>query len=168
MVKTVGEGFFLKAMLAGYAADVTPIPVSDMPGYKGIVYGCNYEGVELYLVDRWCKNNSGGSAGTTTIWTGGQPVWVMHYGGIYRAKSVTRFLKKALKHAYSEQQFNGGRGPDVFVSVDEEDKGMVYVNHVRLNTFDEFEGTERIVSFSDENRKGWVVGFHHYWGMNLR
>ena len=161
MVKTIGEEFFFRAMMAGYVAEgVIKAKVADMPGYKEI----RYQDGDFLLVDRWCVNRTTQmSAGTTTMWHVGIPFWFMSYGGYY-PESVINFLKKALGHSYSHSQFIGGRGPYVFADAG---KSLSYVNHPRLNDFDRFEGREEIITTYDDRCVGAVVGYHEYWGMRI-
>ena len=152
------EAAFLTAMQAGYAIEgVSNTKVLDLPGYKEI----RYEDGDFLIVDRWCVNaGSRKSAGTTTIWHKGVPVWFMSYGGYYPTDKAIFFLKHALRHQYcKDRHFNGGRGPTIFAHTY---GNMVYRNRPEVNEFRQFRGREEIISI----REGWI-GYHDYWGMSL-
>jgi len=153
------QAFFFKAMVEGYAAQGSKkTKVADMPGYKEI----RFQDGDFLLVDRWCVNRlTEKSVGTTTIWFENEPVWVMHYGGVY-AESAVAMLKRALAKSYGSYSFVGGRGPRVYVEGTE--KMFAYVNHPRLNDFSKFEGREEIRAVEND---GEQFGFHEYWGMSL-
>jgi hypothetical protein len=141
---------FFKAILAGYAGDGSGVKKEKSPdGYKTLIY----EEGKFRVADRYCVTpHSDKSAGTTTIFFEGQPIWWMSYGGEYH-KSEIPLLKEALSKAYHEQTFCGGRGPETF--------GDLYFNRFRGN-FESFSGTEVINS-----PRGNVLGYHHYLGMSL-
>jgi len=148
------QAFFFRAMREGYAGSGQKTEVADMPGYKEIRFS---EG-DFLLVDRYCvAPNLVKSAGTTTIWFDGVPVWVMNYGGYYEEEAIS-ILKRALSTAYQREEFFGGRGQFVFTN-----GGLLYTNHPRLNDFARFEGREEV--FGTTGRTS--LGFHDYWGMSL-
>jgi len=154
------KSMFFTAMQAGYAVEGSPkVKVIDMPGYKEIRY---VEPPDFLLVDRWCVNpDSGKSAGTTTIWYQGMPVWFMSYGGYY-PDDVVPVLKRALRLTYERCLFVGGRGE----SVGDFENGILYVNTVD-GDFSQFRGREEIIIRSTDTCIGGVAGYHHYWGMSL-
>lgn len=150
------EEFFFRAMVAGWAVGGQKIRIPDLPGYKAMPF----EEGDWRLLDLYCVTpHSPMSAGTTTIWFQGAPVWVMNYGGFYEQSAIP-FLKRALHLAYEAHHFVGGRGPRVFVEIP---LVFVYMNYPRLKDFAKFEGHEEI--FSAET--GDSVGFHDYSGMSL-
>jgi len=160
------RGVFIKAMRAGYAVEgVKKTKVANMPGYKEI----RYEDGQWLLVDRWCVNpNTDRSAGTTTIWHDGWPVWFMSYGGHY-PQSAIPFLKGALGHQYCcEGVFLGGRGPARCLVSDlplSDGPDLIYVNECQ-GDFEHFSGKEKILA--PQPLAGEVlVGYHEYWGMGL-
>jgi len=154
------QSFFFKAMQTGYAVEgIAKTKVADMPRYKEI----RYEDGDFLLVDRWCVNSdSEKSAGTTTIWYQGKPVWFMSYGGIYPERLIPA-LKHALRRTYSKALFNGGRGE----SLGDFEAGVFYVNHVETNDFSQFRGREEIIVRSPGTCIGESRGYHDYWGMSL-
>lgn len=154
------KAFFFKAMQAGYAVEgIKKAKVVDMPGYKEI----RYEDGEWLLVDRWCVNpDSEKSAGTTTIWHEGRPVWFMSYGGYYPEHLVPA-LKKALRLTYEKDTFNGGRGENV----GDFEAGIFYVNTIERGDFSDFRGREEISTRSSESCVGETAGYHEYWGISL-
>lgn len=148
------QEFFLDAMRNGYAANVEKFAIPHMK-HKGISY--KSKDGKLYLIDAYCVNKETDySAGTTTIFEQGQPVWWMSYVGYYQP-DTTQYLKEALKFAYDRNLFFGGRGPDEFNI-----SGYKYKNRSDYNSFDFFSGTETL---SDIN--GNMVGFHRYYGTVL-
>jgi hypothetical protein len=149
------QEFFFKAMVQGWAVGGQKIKIADMPGYKAIPFRDG----DFYLLDCYCVTpNSPKSAGATTIWFRDMPVWVMNYGGLYDKEAIP-FLKRALLKAYEARHFFGGRGPFVFA-----EGSLIYFNQPRVNMFDKFEGREEVFDF----KAGFSLGWHEYWGMNLR
>lgn len=146
--------FFFDAMRNGYAAKVEKIGIPHM-NHKGIPY--KSKDGRLYLIDAYCVNKKTNySAGTTTIFEDGEPVWWMNYHGVYQP-GMTQYLKETLKYAYDRNLFYGGRGPTEFgVS------GYMYKNWLECNSFEYFSGNEQLI---DPN--GNMVGFHRYQGTVL-
>lgn len=150
---------FFSAMRAGYAGEgALKAHVPGMPGHKEIRH--EYED-DLLVVDRWYGNDSGKSAGTTTIYHKERPVWVMNYGGVY-PKECIPFLKQALRSAYATNKWSGGRGPSVLVFPD---SALIYRNMTEINGFARFKGHELILG--TERRSTRTLGYHDYWGMSL-
>lgn len=148
------QSFFFKAMVGGWAVGGQKIKIADMPGYKAIPFRDG----DFYLLDRYCVTpNSPKSAGTTTIWFQGIPVWLMNYGGFYEESAIA-FLKRTLCKTYEAHQFVGGRGPLVCI-----EGSLIYVNQPCLNDFAKFEGREQIL----DAENGMSLGFHEYWGFSL-
>jgi len=127
---------FFEAMMDGYAGGKLRRSVKTLSpdGYKTIEFHMG----DYKVIDRYCVTpHSDFSAGTTTIFHLGVPVWWMTYGGRYSA-AVIPFLKKALYQAYRKNEFNGGRGPGCF-----SEKELVYANFVaERSTFGAFSGEE--------------------------
>jgi hypothetical protein len=150
------KAFFFEAMLQGWVNPKSHAePVEGMPGYKGY----EYRKGGLYLRDVFIVNpETGKSAGNTTILLDDNPVWVMHYGGMY-PKAVINIVKIALTRAYKQEQFCGGRGVICLnVAIP-----FGYFNHINKGTFEDFCGRESV--YHEENKQ--VVGYHDYWGMSL-
>lgn len=152
-MKEVQE-FFFKAMIQGWACGVEKINMPNMPGYKKI----EFRDGNFYLADLYCVTpESDKSAGTTTIWVNGIPVWWMSFNGFYNEKAIA-FLKEALLDVYSKHIFLGGRGPRGFKG-----SGMTYINNPWKNDFSDFEGKEEILVRGTRQSLGW----HRYRGMSL-
>lgn len=146
------QAFFLKAMAEGYARDAEKTTVAELPGSRVIIFA---EG-DFSLKDIYYVGDNGKSAGTTTIWHRGVPVWFMSYGGRYE-KVVIPFLKKCLLSTYSEPRFWGGRGPHHMREGD-----LIYTNVTGRGSFSGFSGGERIYDIHDH-----LHGCHWYHGMLL-
>jgi hypothetical protein len=147
------QEFFFRAMIGGWAtAGSSRILIPTMPGFKGIecVDG------DYRLLDMWCTHpDSIKSSGLTTIWYQNNPVWIMHYGGEYTQEAAA-VVKRALKQAYENRQFYGGRGQSSL----ERGSAMSYVNLIQKNDFADFCGKETVL----DDASGTVVGYHQYWG----
>lgn len=152
-IRDVEDAFF-EAMANGYAQGVQKVEISDLPGSKAITFKSgDYTVMDFYFVNLLSDK----SVGQTVIWYQSVPVWTMHYGGCY-AKIAIPFLKQCLHRAYvDERRFYGGRGP-FFVR----DERFTYVNQVRRDSFDNFEGEERVYDLSEQ-----YLGYHWYRGMSL-
>ena len=148
---------FFQAMLAGYAGDGKGVVREVTPdGHKTLTW----ENEEFRIVDRYCvAEDCRSSAGTTTIFFNGMPIWWMAYAGQY-TKSAIPFLKKALAHAYTKGEFHGGRGPIRF-----QDGSMTYRNHQGNSgfSFGSFDGFEQIIAEDAVE----ALGYHKYFGMLL-
>ncbi len=151
------RSFFFMAMSEGWAAaGDKKIVIADMPGYKAL----SFRDGDFYLLDRYCVNpNTLKSAGTTTIWFQGIPVWVMNYGGFYEEEEIA-FLKRALLWTYQRCIFVGCRGLNGYVEGLE--SSLLYVNHFR-GDFARFDGHEEIFRV----KNGASLGFHEYEGMSM-
>lgn len=147
----VAKEFFFEGMLNGYAANIEPEKDKPKPGWDMV----EYKRGNFHLVDMWLVNpHSYNSGGTTTIHWDGLPIWIMHYGGWYHDAAIDT-LRSALKLAYEERQFLGGRGPAFF-----ESNSCRYTNHVTANSFMNFAGTETIVTTTTRR----ALGTHWYKG----
>jgi hypothetical protein len=147
--------FFFQAMLHGWASGGSKFQIPSLPGFKAI----EYTNGTLRLLDVWSKTpESNKSSGMTTIFFENNPVWIMHYGGLYE-KKASRLVKVALAEAYQKSEFFGGRGPMcVFSDVHK----FFYFNAVAINDFERFKGREEVIDYDRQ-----VLGWHDYWGMSL-
>jgi len=145
---------FFDAILNGYARpssekkSIPHFPNSKVTRYR----------TDLWLViDAWTTNpDTGHSFGSTCIYHKGTlPVWFMQYSGIY-PKSLTWFLKEALKENYKNRRFTGGRGPFQFEPKD--NPRLLYTNNVNCSGFIQFNGRE------DIKQNGILEGYHIYNG----
>lgn len=150
--------FFCQAMTEGWAGNCPKVTITDLPGSKVITF----EDEDLKLVDLYFVGlDSLKSSGTTIIWYQNQPIWIMHYGGIY-PKRVIPFVKRALLANYEHGRFVGGRGPRLYD--DSIDPDYLYINQIREGDASSFSGREEVL---DRKTKGGMFGFHEYWGMRL-
>ena len=152
------EMFFFQAMMQGYADNETKRKTVDMLHHKevDIIQG------DWRCLDRYCVTPlSDKSAGSTTIWYQGIPVWVMNYGGDYKEEAID-FLKLALRSNYEEMIFLGCRGPAIFTHLD---NPLIYTNSMSKDShgFGDFKGCETIKNKSTYT----MLGYHEYWGMSL-
>src|SRR3989344_1077876 len=155
MITVAVREFFCEGMAKGWASGAKATEMPGLgPGFKGFIA----ESGGFRLVDAYCVNEeSGKSAGSTTIWFRDLPVWVMGYGGWYSGE-VGDFLKSALSDTYSRNVFMGGRGPVRMISDLYE-----YHNKVIMGNFIRFSGEERIYTGGGSG----CLGYHDYWGMAL-
>lgn len=151
---SVIEHAFFEAMANGYAQGMQKGTISDLSGSKVIPFELgDYKVVDFYFTTSYSNK----SAGQTVVWHQDVPVWTMHYGGRYE-KTAIPFLKECLHRAYvQERRFYGGRGP-FFVRGER----FTYVNQARNNSFDDFEGEERVFDLNEQ-----CFGYHWYRGMSL-
>jgi len=145
---------FFKGMLRGYArSELTPSKIELLDGSK--VTSSPITELGVTVTDLWQTTpHSDTSWGTTTLSCSGRIVWMMQYWGEYRLEAIP-FLRKALRSAYSEQKFVGGRGRSYFT-----DGEYTYLNITESNDFDNFNGCERVL-----NKNGKLLGWHKYHGM---
>ena len=152
------QEFFFEAMQAGWASGSSKQPVLGMPGYKRI----SYESGGWRLVDEYCtRPASRYSSGTTTIWIEGFIAWIMQYQGWYKPEG-SKVAKAALREAYSNNIWMGGRGPAEFQS-----GGLVYKNEAK-GDFQAFSGQESVVPVGSRGSIIDSVGTHVYRGMWFR
>ncbi|MDP2631730.1 MAG: hypothetical protein Q8P30_03110 [Candidatus Uhrbacteria bacterium] len=157
------QEFFFKAMLHGWAGDGKPIAVTDMPGFKEF----SFQDSKFLLKDRFSSTpESDKSSGTTTIWFQDVPIWNMYYAGWY-TKEASGVVKHALRQAYENEVFRGGRGQPCTLtkqmSPDSQEITVRYNNVLRSNGFDQFEGCEDVRNMSHNE----LCGYHRYHGMIL-
>ncbi|MBI2003669.1 MAG: hypothetical protein HYS78_01695 [Parcubacteria group bacterium] len=149
------EQFFFEAMKGGWAMPVPKSHIPALPGSKSIPFRIGeYTLLDYYFV----APGSDSSYGTTVIWVTERPFWVMHYGGWYKKEAIP-FLKAALRQAYSQNQFVGGRGPN---SYHEKGHPFWYRNHIEnfANSFARFHGFEDVVNTENDE----VLGEHRFFG----
>jgi len=144
---------FFKASLQGWAGGAKKISISELPGYKVIIW----EEDDWRFVDMYFKiSNSLDSYGTTTGWFRGVPIFFMSYGGWYD-EEVVPFLKQVLKISYEKGEFFGGRGPACYIDYE---AGLVYENHQNRISAGSFDGWEEVRDLRSGKRRG----YHEYWG----
>ena len=147
---------FFKAMLAGYAGDGSGVKKEKTPdGYRTLTWPPEGDSDGFVVVDRYCVTpQSAMSAGTTTIFFRGEPIWWMSYGGEYSPLAITT-LKMALAEAYKDGDFCGGRGHAHRFPCFE------YRND-HYGNFVSFNGRETV-----RDPRGNELGYHRYFGMSL-
>lgn len=158
-ILTTQDAFFAAMNEGGWAAE-GPSPhsrpmmdVELRPGYKGI----KWAKLEWTVTDEWIQiPDVSRSAGITTIYQAGIPVWIMHYGGWY-PDDIIPVVQRALRAAYKAARFYGGRGPESFLEGE-----LQYTNCLVDNRFSAFQGTEYV---HDAQKK--LRGFHTYFGFAL-
>lgn len=144
------QDVFFDAMLEGYVGKPNKSWNPGLPGSKVIEYRReSWLVVDSYIV----SEKSPYSGGTTYIYYDGVPVWMMQYFGFYDGCAIPT-LKAALREAYEERIFFGGRGPRTFLQ-----DVHTYRNSTRSNDFKSFSGREEI-----ENVDAEFCGFHQYQG----
>lgn len=161
------ETAFFEAMNAGYATDAPKKKsILWLPGSKTIEYiRDSWRVVDSYHVTALGPR----SGGTTIISYEETPVWMMQYLGQYDEAAIP-CLKAALRAAYAEKEFFGGRGPDEFVHGE-----FVYHNEVDrayradFQTSNFFKGYEKItkVGRDADGTTQKAVGWHSYQGMMM-
>jgi hypothetical protein len=158
-MSTIAKGIlpaFFAAMQSGYANDaIGKITVETLPGSKVI----KFQSGNFTVADCWfAPENVLHSSGFTVITYRGVPVWTMSYQGWYHADAIP-CLKAALRSAYDQRKFFGGRG-SAFFSYD----SMAYVNHFDpQNDWLDFRGREEVFRLDS----GVRLGCHEYHGQAL-
>lgn len=153
------KAVFFEAMIIGYASEekLKKSSIAELPGSKLIppyVKG-PWKVSDPYLVTPL----SSFSGGTTIISYEGVPVWMMQYFGQYPKEAVP-CLKAALRTAYENRQFFGGRGPESFGY-----GPFRYTNYSPRNVWknhrfgDRFNGDEEV-----RENGGKLLGWHTYHG----
>ncbi len=150
------EEFFLEASRQTYAADAPKTTIAELPKSKVL----RYERGDWLYVDLYFSAN-GKSFGQTIVWHQDQPVWGMQYRGDWDKSDerVIPFLKSALKTAYDQGEFRGGRGPEYFENAD---GSLKYINHLPNSIFTNFSGDEKIYA----SGKGFVL-YHAFNSITL-
>ncbi|MDP1706726.1 MAG: hypothetical protein Q8L36_02800 [bacterium] len=153
------QDFFFRAMMQGWTVEGSVIKPPDMLGYKL----ARFEEDNLRLTDLWCTGGGGEkSAGTTTIFFGEIPIWVMQYNGWYHEEAIPT-VRASLMSAYQGRIFLGGRGRISF-SIPESPH-IEYRNRVDFNDFERFVGAECVWDKRGSEEK--KIGVHRYNGMSL-
>lgn len=148
------QNFFLEAMRNnGYANGGEFVLIPDLPHHKLMAFTSG----DFYLTDMWLTTSSNKSAGMTTIYFQGKPIWFMTYDGFHN-EEVVPFLKEVLLKTYSQNKFCGGRGLPRDVGGD-----YIYENNVLENSFSSFRGCEKIF----DKETGVVLGHYKYHGQSL-
>src|SRR5581483_616375 len=106
------QDFFFDAALATYAGNTPKTTITDLPGSKHY----HFERDSLIYDDVYFTNGEY-SGGSTLISFRAEPkpinLWLMQYHGWCKDDDpkVLAFLKEALRSAYENRVFHGGRGP---------------------------------------------------------
>lgn len=159
------EEFFLEAASATYVGKAKKTTIAELPDSN--VYP--YQVGELSYRDIYWTNGER-SGGTTLIHEHGKLVWIMSYNGWCQNNDpeVLTFLKQALRSAYEQRLFYGGRGRSAYYQTKQGMPGLVYHNWPDFgldNGFREFHGREHIQRFPDVvNTLFW----HRYQGLLLK
>lgn len=167
--------FFFRGMLNGY---VNPnfVKLTDlqaiapqmpdgfiMPGSKCTVYREKIDDDFFQLIDVWFSRKdcdfSGGM--TVIISSNNGPVWMMNYGGHYSEEAIPT-LKLALRTAYEQKDFHGGRGHEKFSNGD-----YLYSNDFQHGDFSEFYGYENMFKAGKSGPIQTWLGRHSYHGFLL-
>ncbi|HEV2601899.1 MAG TPA: hypothetical protein VGT41_06435 [Candidatus Babeliales bacterium] len=167
------EPVFYKAMVAGYASDVKPTTIAELPNSNVIVFEEGF----WKVVDIWfTPPGTPNSFGNTIIYGKDVAVWTMHYWGEYPKNDVLCVLKDVLLNEYklraleikkSNQVFNGCRGPRVH-NLDGAFKPYCYINMLCPNSsFANFSGREEIYSDKYTVINPRLLGWHEYHGFML-
>ena len=140
---------FFQAMQEGYALTREKGTIPELPGSKTIefLHG-DWRVLDTYIV----SPQSPYSGGTTMMWYGEIPIWMMQYVGYYDDDAIP-CLRAALRTNYEQSIFNGGRGPDFF-----EHEGFHYINAAMSNNF--FGRTNGQEAIFDSEKK--IRGIHLY------
>lgn len=145
---------FFTAMQEGYVSNSEKGTVPEIPGSKTIEYRHNeWRVLDMYLV----TPKSPYSGGTTIIYYGEIPMWMMQYVGYYDEEALP-CLKAALKTTYDEKVFNGGRGPDFF-----EHGGFHYINAPTSNDFHGRTNGQEAIFDAEKKLRG--VHIYQAWWM---
>jgi hypothetical protein len=148
------QGHFFEAMKSGYIGESAGKRAGEFPGSNILEYSFNdWKVVDSYIVSPISTH----SGGTTTIYYGEIPIWMMQYLGWYQKEAIP-CLKTALRQSYVAGHYHGGRGPVTHLH-----EGYLYSNQVRENDFwNRTVGQETIFS-----PQGIDVGQHIYQAMWL-
>jgi hypothetical protein len=165
------QAFYLEAAAATFAAGLEPIELE-----LGLKY-FQYERDDLVYLDSYSTNGEY-SAGQTTIYTDGSPIWVMQYQGWCKNNDleVIAFLQRALLAAYTNGVFRLGRGPLVYREEDpyarpmRQSNPLIYANYpdrsiTDTTSFEYFSGSEVICRYWQEHL---TLFTHQFQGMILR
>ena len=161
-VKTIAERaeeFFFKGMLNGYLSDKKPDDHPTLFLWKQLIYTDG----EFTLDDSWHDRG-----GYTKILLEETVIWVMKYEGWYSTETgVIPLLKAALRKAYTQGEFNGGRGPEELSHHNlTYQNRWVGRNRGKRRGFEKFRGAEGIYDFRRDPEEQ-CFGLHKYSGMLL-
>ncbi len=153
------EAVFFEAMSAGYAAGQKKKSILWLPVNKTIEHKRDpWRVVDTYFVTKLGPR----SGGTTVISYEETPVWMMQYLGQYEEEAIP-CLKAALRAAYAEKEFFGGRGPGKFVC-----DGFVYYNEVDRSYRSNFQKSNYFKGYEEvRNAENKSLGWHSYQGMMM-
>lgn len=147
------ESFFFRGAIRGWVCEGQgAILVPDNPGFLACIYREHF----FAYRDEWIQTEAGVFAGTTTIWHGEIPAWVMQYEGAYPKQDIP-LVKRALHEAYRAEKFLGGRGPERH----ELTPSKVYANDAKGDV-EWFCGTDAI-----QTSIGLPLGYCNYRGRVL-
>lgn len=148
------QEIFFTAMRQGYASSSEKGTIPEIPGSKTIEYRHDkWRVLDTYLV----APQSPYSGGTTIIYWGEIPIWMMQYVGYYDEEAIP-CLKAALRATYDESIFNGGRGPDVF-----EHEGFLYLNAAMSSNFHGRTNGQEAIYDAEKKLRG--VHIYQAWWM---
>ena len=179
--------FFFEASLNGWVGNAPEVTISELPSFKVINYpDCGRPEMEgFFYRDSYSLNpETKMSAGFTNIWHDRILIFTAGYGGYY-PKEALPFLKGALRNAYLQKVFYGGRGVDY--------RNDKFIYNIYCPEFDvigikerfaekrakdllkqknpihfpiHFNGIETISNINDINQN-MVIGWHTIWCMTL-
>lgn len=158
------ETVFFQAMSTGYANNAKKETFADVGKLVDFTEG------PWTVIDGYLKTPLGPrSGGLMAMSYEGVPVWMMQYMGQYSDDAIP-CLKAALRAAYVEKKFFGGRGPERFVC-----DGLVYQNDVDRSYRGDFQGSNFFQGYEKIQRQGSgpngapgeALGWHSYQGMMM-
>ncbi|HBI25394.1 MAG: hypothetical protein UT41_C0001G0495 [Candidatus Wolfebacteria bacterium GW2011_GWC2_39_22] len=154
------KGIFFKAMLAGWVGeDLGSCKMEDENNGVAIEFiDGDYRVLDRYYTTPYSE----ASFGTTIIFYQGNPIWMMHYAGLYKGIEAVRFLREVLAKAYQAKEFFGGRGCSMFADYA---RALWYTNAIEKDRddFQYFKGREEITGMDGLTK----LGFHEYSGRSL-
>ncbi|MFA4955191.1 MAG: DUF5680 domain-containing protein [Patescibacteria group bacterium] len=144
------QNFFFAAASVTYAGNGPKFTDPERPGVK--IY--RFADDILRYVDEYYVNGAK-SFGSTVIWQDDQPVWHMQYRGFCHDKQASELVKKAMRAAYQEHIFAGGRGVDLI-------EGELKYHNVAMHSFGEFHGSDCVGTMT--KGKDNLLFWHKYSG----
>ncbi|MEK7062108.1 MAG: DUF5680 domain-containing protein [Patescibacteria group bacterium] len=150
------QDVFFEAMLAGWVSGATPVNLPELPGARQFCFKEENKYGNIFVLDTyWTFRGSSVSFGFTNIYHNNDAVWYMRYGGEYH-KDAIKTVKQALKEAYEQQKFFGGRG---MISFAHRQK-WYHNNPVSGSDFTSFSGRESVEFVGIDIS----LGYHDYSG----
>lgn len=145
--------FFFEAALATYAGSGPKMPIGQTPpGFKGYKFGR-----DRYLYqDIYSAVGTHHSFGQTVIWMDDKPIWFMQYHGFCRDKRASEVAKQAMRAAYVERQFIGGRG------IKRLEQGNLQYGNNGMRSFGDFNGQDWVSEM--KNGRDAMLFWHRYHG----